>query len=160
MVNINELQIEIFSNKEKIILKEEEIKKCENEDYGNPIDIEEIEKFKKIKENEWNHLTFIYDSSQTKKIQILLNCTHILYSNNPLMEEFFKDQNIQIGKENFDGEITEFKFWKIALNAIDIKKFYRIPLDIVFLKKKKINLQIKEKKKKSKSRIKTCNIQK
>lgn len=53
---------------------------------------------------------------------------------------------LRLGSDSFDGEFTEFRLWKNKLSLNEIKDCFRSPLSIVYEKRKKLKMKLKEKK--------------
>lgn len=97
----------------------------------------------KIKLNTWNHVAITYDNSQQKKLLIYLNCILVASSESMLPIEIMKDQPLYLGKEKLNADITEFRFWNVAKSLPDIKEQYRMPLEIVYEKKREFKMKLK-----------------
>ena len=96
-----------------------------------------------MKNNYWNHIAVVYDNSQPKKLQFYLNCLLVSSSEFTLPVDLFRDQILALGKEKLNAELTEFRFWGSALSLSDIKEQHRMPLEIVYEKKKEIKVKFK-----------------
>lgn len=101
------------------------------------------EETNKIRNNFWNHVAIVYDNSQQKKLTLYLNCVLVKSSEFTLPSDLFKDQNLYLGKEKLNAELTEFRLWTSALSLSEIKEQHRMPLEIVFEKKKEIKVKFK-----------------
>jgi len=101
------------------------------------------EEANKIKREFWNHVSIVYDNSQQKKILVYLNCVLIGSSETNLPNDLFRDQILCLGKEKLNAELTEFRFWTSALSLSELKEQYRMPLEIVYEKKKEIKVKFK-----------------
>ncbi len=120
-----------------------ESKQLQNKDEGDEEEGAPDDEVNKIKSNFWNHIAIVYDSSQTKKILFYLNCTLVASSETTLANDLFREQQIQIGNYKLNAELTEFRFWGSSLSLSEIKEQYRMPLEIVYEKKKEIKVKFK-----------------
>ncbi len=57
--------------------------------------------------------------------------------------EILKDQILYLGKEKINADITEFRFWNIAKPLADIREQYRMPLELVYEKKRDFKMKLK-----------------
>lgn len=113
------------------------------DDDGSVAERDADEEANKIKSNFWNHISVVYDNSQQKKLLVYLNCVLIGSSESNLPNDLFRDQILTLGKEKLHAELTEFRFWTSALSLSEIKEQYRMPLEIVYEKKKEIKVRFK-----------------
>jgi len=114
-----------------------------NKDEGEEDEGATDEEVNKIKSNFWNHIAIIYDSSQSKKLLLYLNCVLVASSETALPNDLFRDQILCLGNYKLNAELTEFRFWTSALSLQEIKEQYRMPLEIVYEKKKEIRVKFK-----------------
>ena len=73
-----------------------------------------------------------------------LNCILIASGDQVLPNDLFKDQILSLGKEKLNAELTEFRFWSTALSLNEIKDQHRMPLEIVYEKKKEMKFKFKK----------------
>lgn len=98
----------------------------------------------KIKVNFWNHIALVYDASEKNKINLYLNCFLSYTSEFTLPQDLFRDQVLAVGREKLSAEITEFKFWAQALSLAAIKDQHRMPLELVYEKKRDMKMRLKK----------------
>jgi len=113
--------------------------KDEGEEDEGPADDE----VNKIKSNFWNHLAIVYDNSKTKKLLYYLNCVLVASSEVSLPNDLFRDQTLSLGNYRLNAELTEFRLWTSSLSLSEIKEQHRMPLEIVYEKKKEIKVKFK-----------------
>ncbi len=123
--------------------KNENAQSGDMDDDGSVVDRDADEEANKIKSNFWNHISVVYDNSQQKKLLVYLNCILVGSSEANLPNDLFRDQILTLGKEKLHAELTEFRFWTSALSLSEIKEQYRMPLEIVYEKKKEIKVRFK-----------------
>lgn len=114
---IQECFLKIAIKGKILVFQEDEIPKDENNNeednpHGNQKNKDEI---KKIKENFWNHLAIVYDSSQNKTLIIYLNCFEIGYSNIHLENDIFKEKLLMLERGNLMGKSPNLDYGKMQI---------------------------------------------
>ena len=144
MFGFQNLELSLQVKNSNINLKPEskEVQK-EGEDFDNEEADAVDEGSNKVKLNYWNHISVVYDNSQQKKLLFYINCNLIASSETTLPSDLFKDQNLFIANQKLTAELTEFRFWGSSLSLSEIKEQYRMPLEMVYEKKKEITVKFK-----------------
>ena len=100
----------------------------------------------------WTHVAIVY-MKDTRLLQCIINCTDTFESTMKEDTVLPTTLPLRLGSTDYEGELTEFRLWRVSLSIDEIRDSFKTPLSIVADKRKRFNMRIREKKSSNEQQI-------